>query len=74
MKIALLADPDLGARRLDVSTLNGIVTLSGTVTSPADASRAAAIAKRVHGVRAVKSELKIASSFPLAAHAVRLLQ
>lgn len=59
VKIELLADPELGARRLDVSTLDGIVTLSGTVASPADADRAAAMAKRVHGVRGVKSELKI---------------
>ena len=59
VKIELLADAELGARRLDVSTLNGVVTISGTVASAADAARAAAMAKRVHGVRGVKSELKI---------------
>ena len=31
VKIEMLADPALGALRLNASTLNGIVTLSGTV-------------------------------------------
>jgi hypothetical protein len=60
VKIELLADPQLGALRLEVSTLNGIVTLSGTVRSQADVDRAAAAARRVTGVRGVKPELKIA--------------
>jgi hypothetical protein len=59
VKIELLADPQLGALRLDVSTLNGIVTLTGTVPSQVDADRAAAAAKRVPGVRGVKPDLKI---------------
>ncbi len=62
VKIELLADPDLGGLRLDASTLDGVVTLSGTVRSQADAERAVAAARRVQGVRGVKSELKIASS------------
>lgn len=60
VKIELLADPALGAMRLNASTLNGIVTLTGTVPSQGEADRAAAVAKRVSGVRRVKSELKIA--------------
>jgi len=60
VKIELLADPALGALRLDVSTLGGIVTLSGTVPSQADADRAIAAARRVPGVRTVTSLLKIA--------------
>jgi osmotically-inducible protein OsmY len=59
VKIELLADPQLGTLRLDVSTLDGVVTLSGAVPSQADADRATAAAKRVNGVRGVKSELKI---------------
>ena len=61
VKIELLADPRLGAMRLQASTLNGIVTLSGTVPTDADVDRAVAAAKRVPGVRSVKSELKIGS-------------
>jgi len=59
VKIELLADPQLGALRLDASTLNGVVTLSGTVPSQADADRAVAAAKRVAGVRGVKTQLKV---------------
>ena len=51
----------LGALRLDVSTLNGVVTLAGTVPSQADADRAVAAAKRAAGVKAVTSALKIGS-------------
>ena len=61
VKIELLSDATLGALRLGVSTLDGVVTLTGTVPSQAEAARAAAAAKHVHGVRAVKSELKIGS-------------
>jgi hyperosmotically inducible protein len=60
VKIELLADRELGALRLQPSTLNGVVTLSGEVPSPAAADRAVAAAKRVPGVRAVKSALKVA--------------
>ena len=59
VKIELIADPRLGALRLQASTLNGVVTLSGTVPSQADVDRATAAAKRVPGVRDVKSELKV---------------
>jgi osmotically-inducible protein OsmY len=59
VKIELLADPQLGALRLQASTLNGVVTLSGTVPAQADVDRATAAAKRVPGVHAVKSELKV---------------
>jgi hyperosmotically inducible protein len=59
VKIELLADPQLGGLRLDASTLNGIVTLGGTVKSQAEADRAVAAAGRVPGVRGVKSALKI---------------
>ena len=61
VKIELLADPVLGALRLDVSTLNGVVTLAGAVPSQADVDRAVAEAKRAPGVRAVTSALKIGS-------------
>lgn len=59
VKIELIADPRLGAMRLQASTLNGVVTLSGTVPTEADVDRARAAAKRVPGVRDVTSQLKI---------------
>ena len=61
VKIELLSDRQLGALRLNVSTLNGVVTLSGTVPSQADADRAVAAAKHVAGVRRVTPQLTIGS-------------
>jgi hyperosmotically inducible periplasmic protein len=59
VKIALLADPRLGPLRLEVATSSGVVTLTGTVPSDADARRAIDLARKVHGVHAVTSGLKI---------------
>lgn len=59
VKIELLQDPTLAAARLDVSALNGVVTLSGTVPTRADADRAVALARHVRGVRDVNSQLKL---------------
>jgi hypothetical protein len=59
VKIALLNDPRVGGLRLDVKTFQGVVTLSGIVKSDAEAQHAIAVARAVHGVRRVTSELKI---------------
>lgn len=59
VKIALLNDARVGGLRLDVKTFQGVVTLSGVVTSAAEEQTAIAVARHVHGVRDVKSELRI---------------
>jgi osmotically-inducible protein OsmY len=59
VKIALLNDPGVGPLRLDARTAQGVVTLSGTVTSQKEVDAAIAIARKVPGARDVKSELKI---------------
>lgn len=59
VKIALLGDARLGALRLEVKTFQGVVTLAGTVASAADEQHAIAVARRIQGVREVKSELKV---------------
>jgi hyperosmotically inducible protein len=59
VKIALLSDAQVGGLRLDVKTFQGVVTLSGTVRSAADKQHAIALAKRIQGVRDVRSELKL---------------
>ena len=59
VKIALLNDARVGGLRLEVKTFQGVVTLSGTVTSQADVQAAIAAARTIQGVREVKSELKI---------------
>jgi hypothetical protein len=62
VKIALLNDPQVGPMRLDVKTFQGVVTLSGTVKTAADARQAIAVARTTSGVRDVKSELKVEGS------------
>jgi len=62
VKIALIDDARLGAFRINAATSHGVVTLQGTVPSQADVDHAIAIARRVRGVKDVKSELRIASS------------
>lgn len=62
VKIALLNDAQAGGLRLDVKTFQGVVTLSGTVKSDVQARQAIAVARRVQGVKDVKSELKIVPS------------
>jgi len=59
VKIALLNDPQVGGLRLDVKTFQGVVTLGGTVRSAADEQHAVALAKRIQGVRDVRSQLKV---------------
>jgi hyperosmotically inducible protein len=59
VKIALLNDPQVGALRLDARTSQGVVTLSGTVRSRAEADAAIGATRRVAGARQVASELKI---------------
>ena len=59
VKIALLSDTQVGGLRLDVKTFQGVVTLTGTVRSAADQQHAVALAKRIHGVRDVRSQLKV---------------
>ncbi len=59
VKTALLNDPAVGGLRLGVETFHGVVTLSGTVPTAADQDRAVAAARKVPGVRDVRSSLKI---------------
>ena len=59
VKIALLNDAQVGALRLDVKTFQGVVTLSGAVNRPEQERQAIAVARRIPGVRDVKSTLAI---------------
>jgi len=59
VKVALLNQPGLADYRLDARTFQGVVTLSGTVKTQAEADRAVAAARRVHGVRDVRSEIQV---------------
>jgi hyperosmotically inducible periplasmic protein len=59
VKIAMLGDPALGTERIDARCFKGVVTLSGTVKSKEDEQHAVEIARKMNGVRDVKSELRI---------------
>ncbi len=60
VKTALLNDPTIGAMRIEVDVEQAVVELSGQVPSERDVERAVALARRVSGVREVKSALQIA--------------
>jgi hyperosmotically inducible protein len=64
VKTALLNDPAVGARPIDVTTFGGVVTLSGTVRSAVERDRAVSVAHRINGVSEVKSTLQIQPQNP----------
>lgn len=55
----LVMDRSVSAMNIDVSTINGVVTLNGAVESRAMASRASQLASRVDGVVQVVNNLRI---------------
>jgi uncharacterized lipoprotein NlpE involved in copper resistance len=61
-KFDLAAADDLRDSTINVDVENGVVTLTGTVASPAQKSRGEAVAKSVEGVKSVKNLLKVAPS------------
>jgi len=65
VRTALLYDAELAARRLAVTTIDGVVTLSGVVGSADEAERAVRLARGVAGVRDVRSQLTVRGPGPL---------
>jgi hypothetical protein len=62
---ALSADADLQTDVIDVVSVNGTVTLTGSVDMPLDRDRAEDIARGVDGVKAVNNRLEvIATAMP----------
>lgn len=59
VKTALVEDPKTAARRINVTTYNGVVELSGFVNSDDEKSHAAKVAKTVSGVQQVRNELEV---------------
>jgi osmotically-inducible protein OsmY len=62
IRYELAAADDLRDSTINVDVDNGVVTLRGTVASPAQRARAVAVAKEVTGVKSVKDELKVSPS------------
>ena len=59
VKTSLLNEPGVSAQNINVQTTGGVVTLSGVVKSPDEEQHAIAAARKVEGVRDVKSQLKV---------------
>jgi osmotically-inducible protein OsmY len=59
VKAAFAADPNVKATEINVETYKGAVQLSGFVAQPADAQRAADIARGVKGVSSVKNDIRV---------------
>lgn len=57
VKAALLAEKDVNSMDISVNTFNGVVQLSGFVTSQWQVDRAIQVAAAVGGVRSVKNDL-----------------
>jgi hypothetical protein len=59
VKAALVADPDLKAREINVETFKGTVQLSGFVSSRDDIEKAVTVARNVDGVTAVRNSMVV---------------
>ena len=62
VKTALVNDPDLGVRAIEVTVAGGVARLSGRVRSQAELDRAVALAGAVPGVARVESALRLDDS------------
>src|ERR1041385_1213472 len=59
IKGKLVANRDLSAMSISVNTTSGVVTLSGSVSSPEDIGKAVLLAMETDGVREVISSLQV---------------
>jgi gas vesicle protein len=59
IKTELIRDPDLSAWNISVSTTDGVVTLSGSVSNPDQVGKAMALAMQTDGVKQVVSTLQV---------------
>ena len=64
IKAKLLTDRELSALSISVNTTEGVVTLSGTVSSPEHISKAMLLAMETDGVREVISTLQVKEAKP----------
>jgi hypothetical protein len=59
IKSKMALDDVVKARAIDVSTDNGVVTLSGTVSSAAEHERAVQLARETAGVKSVRDKIRV---------------
>lgn len=70
-KFDLAAADDLRDSTINVDVDNAVVTLSGTVASPTQKTKAEQVAKSIEGVKSVKNMLKVQASTDANANASR---
>jgi len=59
VKAAVLNEPSLKSREINVETFKGVVQLSGFVGSQADIDTAVAVARNVAGVKSVNNNMNL---------------
>lgn len=59
VKMAILDDPDLRVNEISVETYDGVVQLSGFVSSREEINRAVAVAREVGGVKDVLNDMRV---------------
>ncbi len=59
VKTALVNDPEVSAREVNVETFKGVVQLSGFVKSRAEMNKAIEVARGVSGVKSVKNAMQL---------------
>lgn len=59
VKAAMVAEPDLSALDVAAETKNGVVTLTGTVATAAQADAAARVTRGVEGVKQVENKVMV---------------
>lgn len=59
IKAAIFAEPGIKTLQISVDTINGVVTLTGSVDSQANSDRAGALAGAVAGVSRVENRLAL---------------
>lgn len=59
VKAALVGDPMLKAREINVETYQGTVQLSGFVATREEAAKAATVARSIEGVTSVKNDIRL---------------
>mgnify|MGYP003385498409 CR=1 FL=1 len=59
VKAEIFNDANLKSREINVETFKGVVQLSGFVSSAADISKAAEIARGVKGVKSIRNDILV---------------
>ena len=59
VKAALAADRDVSAMEVNVETYDGVVQLSGFVSTQAQVNKAVEIARGVNGVKSVRNDMQL---------------